>query len=253
MIFDLQKASVLKRVSAFILDAILICIVATGFAVVLSEITSYDSHSDRLEQYYAEYEQEYGVKFRMSEKEATAMTEEEKEQYKKAYDALIADKEAMSEYNKVINLALLITSVSILLAYAAMEFAVPLFLKNGQTVGKKVFGLGVIREDGVRMNNIMLFVRTFLGKYTLETMIPVYIILMILFNSIGSIGLIVLGAELLLQIILFFAKKTRPFVHDRLAGTVVVDMASQMIFASEEEMVEYKKRVSAERASRSPY
>ena len=175
MIFDLQKASVLKRISAFILDAILICIVATGFAVVLSEITSYDSHSDRLEQYYAEYEQEYGVKFRMSEKEATAMTEEEQEQYKKAYDALIADKEAMSEYNKVINLALLITSVSILLAYAAMEFAVPLFLKNGQTVGKKVFGLGVIREDGVRMNNIMLFVRTFLGKYTLETMIPVYI------------------------------------------------------------------------------
>ena len=68
MIFDLQKASVLKRISAFILDAILICIVATGFAVVLSEITSYDSHSDRLEQYYAEYEQEYGVKFRMSEK-----------------------------------------------------------------------------------------------------------------------------------------------------------------------------------------
>lgn len=253
MIFDLQKASVLKRISAFILDAILICIVATGFAVLLSEITAYDSHNDRLEQYYAEYEREYGVKFRMSEKEAGAMTEEEQEQYKKAYEALIADEAAMKEYSKVFNLTLTITSLSILLSFVATEFVVPLCLKNGQTVGKKVFGLGVIREDGVRMNNIMLFVRTFLGKFTLETMIPVYIILMIFFNSIGSVGLIVLGAELLLQIILFFAKKTRPLIHDILAGTVVVDMASQMIFASESEMIEYKKRVSAERASRSPY
>lgn len=253
MIFDIQKASVLKRISAFILDAILICIVATGFAVLMSQITDYDGHSDRLEEYYASYEAEYGVTFRMTEEERAAMTKEEQEQYKKAYEALTADKEAMKEYAKVFNLTLTIISLSILLSFAATEFVVPLCLKNGQTVGKKVFGIGVIRTDGVKMNPLMLFVRTFLGKFTLETMIPVLIIVMICFNSIGLMGLIVLCAELLLQIILFFATKTNSLIHDLLAGTVCVDMASQMIFASESEMIEYKKRVSAEKAARSQY
>ena len=251
MIFDIQKANVLKRISAFILDAIIICIVATGFAAVISKITGYDSHSNRLEAYYAAYEAEYGIKFNMTKEEASAMTEEQQEQYKKAYEALTADKEAMNEYVRVFNLTLTIISLSILLAFAATEFIVPICLKNGQTVGKKVFGIGVIRADGVKMN--MLFVRTFLGKFTIETMIPVLIIILIYFNSIGLMGLIVLCAELLLQIILFFATKTNSLIHDILASTVCVDMASQMIFASESEMIEYKKRLSAERAARSPY
>lgn len=253
MIFDIQKANVLKRISAFILDAIIICIVATGFAAVISKITGYDSHSNRLEAYYAAYEAEYGIKFNMTKEEASAMTEEQQEQYKKAYEALTADKEAMKEYVRVFNLTLTIISLSILLAFAATEFIVPICLKNGQTVGKKVFGIGVIRADGVKMNTVMLFVRTFLGKFTIETMIPVLIIILIYFNSIGLMGLIVLCAELLLQIILFFATKTNSLIHDILASTVCVDMASQMIFASEQELIEYKKRLSAEKAARSPY
>ena len=88
---------------------------------------------------------------------------------------------------------------------------------------------------------------------TIETMIPVLIIILIYFNSIGLMGLIVLCAELLLQIILFFATKTNSLIHDILASTVCVDMASQMIFASEHELIEYKKRLSAEKAARSPY
>ena len=59
---------------------------------------------------------------------------------------------------------------------------VPLKLGNGQTIGKKVFGIGVMRVDGVQLTTIQLFIRTILGKFTLETMIPVYIVLMIFFN-----------------------------------------------------------------------
>ena len=253
MIFDLQKASTLKRISAFILDAILVCIVATGFAFVASQITDYDGHSERLEAYYSEYETKYGVKFRVTEEERAAFSAEEEEKYKEAYEALIADEDAMREYSVVFNLTLTITSLGILLAFLAMEFIVPLVLKNGQTVGKKVFGIGVMRTDGVKISTVMLFVRTFLGKFTLETMIPVLIIIMIFFNGIGITGLIVLGAELLLQIILFSATRTRSLIHDLLACTVVVDMASQMIFDSEDEMIAYRKRVSAEKAARSPY
>jgi len=42
-------------------------------------------------------------------------------------------------------------------------------------------------------------------------------------------------------------------IHDLLAGTVVVDMSSQTIFRSTEELIAYKKRVAAERAARQVY
>jgi hypothetical protein len=43
MIYDLQKASILKRVSAGLLDFILTLIIATGAFFLLSSIFNYDS------------------------------------------------------------------------------------------------------------------------------------------------------------------------------------------------------------------
>ena len=39
-------------------------------------------------------------------------------------------------------------------------------------------------------------------------------------------------------------------IHDKLAGTVTVDLASQMIFDSPEALLEYKKRLHAESTER---
>ena len=41
--------------------------------------------------------------------------------------------------------------------------------------------------------------------------------------------------------------------RDNKAGTVVVDTASQRIFASDEDRIEYFKRVAAEKAERQAY
>ena len=48
MICDLQKANILKRVSAYILDLIMLTIVITGAAFALSSIFDYDSYSEKL-------------------------------------------------------------------------------------------------------------------------------------------------------------------------------------------------------------
>ena len=58
---------------------------------------------------------------------------------------------------------------------------------------------------------------------------------------------------LLLQVILYFATRTHSPIHDLMAGTVVVDTASQRIFASDEDRIEYFKRVAAEKAERQAY
>jgi uncharacterized RDD family membrane protein YckC len=239
MLTDLQKASLLKRISAFLLDFILLIILVTGLAFAMSAIFGFDSYSESLESLYSKYETEHGVSFDISLEEYEALSDEEKATYDSAYDAFLNDEEANYTYNMLISLTLLITSLSVLVAYLALEFAVPAIIGNGQTVGKKIFSLAVMRTDGVKISTLSLFIRTVLGKYTLETMVAVFIVLMLYFGSIGIVGGAVLLLILVLQVILIIVTKTNSCIHDLLSNTVVVDMASQMIFENAEERDEY--------------
>lgn len=250
---DLQKASGWKRISAGIFDGILLGILAVGLAWLLAVLLNYDGYNDTLMSAYADYESRYGVIFEITAEEYAAMTGEAKDAYDAAYAALIADDEAMYAYNMVLNLTLLLTSMGILLSYLALEFVVPLLLGNGQTLGKKIFGLGLIRQDGVQVNHMQLFTRTLLGKFAIETMVPVYILIMLYFNSIGLPGTVLLLALGLTQLILFLANRNRALIHDLLAGTVEVDISSQRVFRTTEDLIAYKKKVAAEQAARQSY
>jgi hypothetical protein len=84
------------------------------------------------------YEKEYGVSFDLSEEEYNKLTDEQKAILDKAFTAFGEDEEVAYLYNMQINLILLISSISIFLAYFILEFVLPLFFKNGQTVGKKI-------------------------------------------------------------------------------------------------------------------
>ena len=59
--------------------------------------------------------------------------------------------------------------------------------------------------------------------------------------------MLILGLILLLQIILMISTHTNSCIHDLLAKTVAVDMQSQLIFETEEEMIAYKNKVHAEK------
>jgi uncharacterized RDD family membrane protein YckC len=253
MILDIQKAGVLKRISAFLLDVILLCILVTGFAFGLSAITGYDSYNEKLDAARDRYEKEYDVSFDLSQEEYSKLTDEQKATLDKAFAAFGEDEEVVYLYNMQINLILLISSISIFLAYFILEFIVPLLLKNGQTVGKKIFGLALMRTDGVRLSAVSLFARTVLGKYTLETMVPVAIVIMIFLGSLGITGTVVLLLLLALQVGVLIYTKTNSSIHDLLAASVVVELSSQMIFDSEEAMMAYKKKIHADAVERAKY
>lgn len=253
MISDLQKASIWKRVSAAMFDAIVVGILAVGVAYLLAVVTDYDGYNRTMNDAFSGYEQQYGVTFEMTEEQYAAMTDAERERYNEAYDALCRDDEAMYAYNMMVNLTLLISTFGILAAFLVSEFAVPLWLGNGQTLGKKIFGICLMRTDGIKISAPLLFIRTVLGKYTVETMIPVLIIVMIFFNMIGIVGPLVLALILVLEIVLLAVTQTNSAIHDILAKTVVVDYLSQRIFENEEELIEFKKELHAERAARSEY
>jgi len=253
MIYDLQKASLLKRASAFLLDFILLVVLATGIGMVVSAITNFDSYNEALGQCQAQYEKQYGVSFELSQSEYVALTEAEQKKIDDAYEAFSKDPDAIYNYNMVINLSLTIVSTSLLAAYLVMEFAVPLLFGNGQTVGKKIFGIAVMRFNGVKINAVTLFARTVLGKFTFETMIPLLLLLMMIWGAIGIVGPLVIGAILVTEIVFMIKSRVNATIHDKLAQTVVVDMQSQMIFGSEEEMLAYKTKIHEEMVNKQSY
>ena len=250
---DLQKASVWKRISALALDGILLSILIVGFAFLLSLAIGYDAHSARLARYYSDYETEYGITFSISQEEFASLDEAAQQRYEAAYAALAEDAGAAQTFAEVMRLTILIITFGVLLGMLALEFFVPLLFKNGQTLGKKVFGLAVVRRDCVRLAPLLLLVRTLLGKYTIETMIPILLLFLIFFGGLGFVGLAVLAALLVLQVGLVAGTRNNSAIHDLLAQTVVVDMASQMIFDSEQELLAYREQMQAERAARDPY
>ncbi len=244
--YDFQKANMWKRISAALFDFILLITVIAGMALLLSVVMGYDGYMTRMNEKYTEYEEAYGLSFDITSEDYNALSPEEKAVYDEANEAFGKDEEAIYLQSMLFNNALIIVIFSILLAYLLLELLVPLLFKNGQTFGKKIFGIGVMRVDGVRVTPVLMFARTVLGKCTVETLVPVLIVVMILFGIMGFFGTLVILGLLLLQIILVAATRARTPIHDLLAQTVTVDIASQMIFDTPEELLAYKKRIHAE-------
>ncbi|MBO7335457.1 MAG: RDD family protein [Lachnospiraceae bacterium] len=247
MIFDLQKASIWKRMSAFLFDIIILSVVTTGFLFFISTIVKTDRYTESIASVIKEYEDRYSVTIGLTEEETAMLTDEEKADYDKAYAALMADDRVSRAYESLITVTLFMVGLSIFLGTMLMEFVIPLFLKNGMTIGKKLFGLGVMTVDGVKMNNLVLAMRTILGKFTFELMIPALIITMILFGQLGTTGIVILVLIALLELIVMIATRTNSMIHDLVAGTVVIDFPSQMIFETKEEMIKYKEKQAEEK------
>ena len=253
MIYDLQKANFYKRISAFLFDIIVFAIVAIGIAALLSWILGYDAKLNRLEEIYSEYEEEYGIVLDISAEDFEKLSKEEKAKYELAQSDFEKDVEVIYITDTLFSLSLLMITLSLLFAFLILEFAIPLFLRNGQTLGKKIFGVAVMCESGIKITPFVLFVRSILGKYTIETMVPIFILFLIVLGNAGIVGVLALFLLIAFEIGLLIKTKTNSSVHDILSYTVAVDMASQMIFDSKEDLIAYKNKIHAEDAEKKTY
>lgn len=272
--FELRKIGIVRRISAWFLDAILLAVLTTGFMFLISLICNFNHEQDLANSYYAEWEDfrkeyiggvasYYGFTYEASgenqenytitkdgetssleavvkELDASKGGDSETAAAYEKYLTLTPVAKVNAQYQYVYTLLFTMLSVGLLLAYLVLEFILPIIFKNGQTVGKKVFSICLVRPNCVKIPVLSLFVRTFVGKYAIETMFPVALMFMFFFGGLGILSLVLTAAILLLNIILFFATKNRTPIHDIFAYTVAADMKLQMIFQSEEELVEKK-------------
>ncbi len=277
--FELKRIGIIRRASAWLLDAILLSVLVTGFMWVISLICRFGEAQDLANEYYAaweDYRKEYipgvaefygftyeetedgGYTIQKDGEEKTladviaALTESEggdeatAEAYQK-YRELPPAEEVNRQYSYVHNLLFLCISLGLFLSYMILEFILPLILKNGQTVGKKVFGICLVRPDCVKIAPIALFARTLIGKFAIETMFPILLVFLFFYARMGLLSVILLAALAILNIVLFFATKNRTPIHDVLAYTVAADIKTQMIYSSQEELAEKKAAAKRER------
>lgn len=254
MIGEISKVSLWKRFSAALCDFVLLAIVAVGMALLLSWAMDYNGQLDTLTDHYNAYAAEYGIDLEITEADFNALSEEEQAVYAEADAAIAADPEVNGVYQMIFYMSIAIISLSLLVAVVLVELLLPLILGNGQTAGKKVFGVAVMRTGGFKVTPPVMFIRAILGKFTIEIMVPVMLVLMIAFGSLGFVGLVVLLGILILQVVVYATTpRTRSLIHDLLSDTVTVDMASQRIYESEAELLASIKRAHAEETDRSPY
>jgi len=247
---ELQKAGIWKRISAALFDFILLATLAVGVAWLLSFFLGYDGYSEELEAISESYEVAGGVDFDISLDAYEKLSDEARAEHDAAYAAFAADERANWLYAMIFQLTLLILIFGVLGAFLVLELLVPALFGNGQTLGKKIFGIGVMREDGVKITGVLLFARAILGKYTVETMLPILVIVMISFGLAGFGGTVLVLLLLAVELALFSFTKEHALLHDKLSHTVVVDITTQRIFDSPEALLAYKQKLHAEAAER---
>lgn len=256
MQYDVQKAGILRRVAAGLFDIIILIVLATGIGWGISALTGADSYYQAVQDVYTAYGQQYNVDFSLTEEDFATMPPEEQTRYNEAYqaatDAMNQDEEAVNTMMRYWSNTLSTISLSVLFAHLILEFAVPLLLKNGQTLGKKAFGLALMRKDGVMVAPFALFVRSILGKATIEIMLPLLIFFM-MFLGIGGIFVYLLPILAIVQIALLIAHPYNAVLHDLMGCTIVVDLSSQLIFRSSDDLIAYQKKRAAEKAERADY
>ncbi len=250
MSLSIQKANFWKRISAYLFDCILTVILIVGIATILSAALGYDKHTKTLESYYTEYEQAYGIDFDITQEDFDNLSNEEQTRFNELSADFTKQEKVLAIYEKLLSLTLIIVGVGAFIGVLAVQFVVPLFFSNGQTLGKKIFGVAVMRSNCVRLTNKVLFIRALFGTYTIETMFPLALYILVYFGVLGSVGVITIGLLLLLQIGVLIGTKYNSSIHDLLADTIVVDMASQKIFDAESDMLAYKKEMHAQEAAK---
>ena len=236
MQFEIQKAGMGKRAGAFMVDMILTVILAYLLMTLLTNVTGYNRKAEEMQSVYRRYCEEAGLAPELTEAEFEALPQEVQAKYQAVSEAMDEDEAAVALLNQTVRLSLLCLTLSIFIPFVIFEFVIPLFMKEGRTLGKRIFGLCVVHLNGVRMEPFSVFVRGMIGKFAIETMVPVLILVQMYYNAGSIVGAAVVLVLLAVQIILLIATGNNQALHDILPQCAVVDYQSQVIYATYEDM-----------------
>lgn len=247
---EFHKAKPIKRLAAYLIDLILLVAITAGAWMAIYSATDYSHYDEQFRGYIDQYAQKHGVDLNITNDEIQNYPEDVQEKYNQALLDLNDDPQAMAAYAQKAKIDLLSAMVSFFAAYVILEVMIPLILKNGQTVGKKIMGLCVMHKYHVRVGVMQIIYRAVLGKYFIETLIPAALLILKNYGVLGTTASLVLSAIAMTQGFIVLMSQANCGIHDKLFKTVVADFNKQHIFDTWDDRFDFEEAYEAEMAKR---
>ena len=238
---DFYKAKPLKRLAAYIIDLILLLIITASVAAGMFAAMDYQVYEEQFDQACQVYGEQFGVDLTASRADQAELSEEVQDKYLEAWEALNADAQAMDSIKEMLRITLLSAVAGFFAGYLILEVMIPLIFKNGQTVGKKLLGLCVMHKYHVRVGTMQIIYRAILGKYFLETLIPVVLLILSNYGVLGTTASLLLSVIAMTQGFIVMMSQANCGIHDKLFKTVVTDFKQQHIFDTLNERIDYEE------------
>jgi uncharacterized RDD family membrane protein YckC len=128
----------------------------------------------------------------------------------------------------------------VLTAFLPLEFIVfffiPLFMPNGETLGKKLMGLAVVGKDGLRLRPWQRILRP-LAVTVLNSLF--------LLPYVSSFALMLFVILALVDYMMLMLSKSHQSLHDKLTQTIVADAKHSTFFATPEDKAAYAAGLQA--------
>ena len=250
-----------KRIAAWIVDIILIIIVATGIALFTSLIYGYDDYNNKCYEKNIEYgiyvedptgEIEFDDKKYVVYNELEGSTEEE---YLKRIEERNKDVEFREAYSKMSAGQVLIVTSGIVGSVMIFELIIPLCLKHGRTIGMKFFDIGYVTDEGIDVDFKTVFIRFLFGKLVVGGLIPYSGLMLALLmpTQYTLVGLVALIGVPVLNLILLFTTPEQRGIHDFIAKCIPVDNTCQIYFKTTEELTKAKAEEEAHKNEKKYY
>jgi len=211
--------NILKRIGAYLIDIIIVSIIAA----VLSNISALNSQLDSYVDVYDEY-----IKIQ-SEYKNEKIKEEE---FEKKLNHLSYELEKCSVASSIISLACII-------AY----FGIFQYSQNGRTIGKKIFKLKVVKNDDKDLSIGRFLLRSVILNSIIFTVANIVCVSVLKQSDYMKCAKFISNFELIVQILIFIMmvmSENNRGLHDYIAGTKVIDITTSSLEDNKEKK---KKKV----------
>ena len=223
-----------KRIAAYFIDMVIVSVVVFGLTNIKQINYQYDNHEKVAKEYqvyvdkYEKLENKYeNAKEKYKDKKITKKKYNEIKNsyndYKKGYEKQIKKFNYEISKNSVIST---IISIAIVIAY----FGIFQFSMNGQTIGKKLMKLKVVKNKKGELNIFNYLIRCAILNGVIINLVLIIFVNIFSANDFYMANYIVSNiqsiVEILILIMIFMTSDARG-LHDYIAGTKVIDISNK--------------------------
>ncbi len=223
-----------KRIAAYFIDMVIVSIVVFGLTNIKQINYQYDNHEkvskeyqkyidkyEKLEDKYEDAKDDY--KDKKITKEEYNKIKSSYNDYKKGYEKQIKKFNYEISKNSVIST---IISIAIVIAY----FGIFQFSMNGQTIGKKLMKLKVVKNKKGELTIFNYLIRCAILNGVIINLVLIIFVNIFSANDFYMANYIVSNiqsiVEILILIMIFMTSDARG-LHDYIAGTKVIDISNK--------------------------